>query len=46
MLSRLLLARPHGRILPVLGQKVAMPAALDDSAFIQDQNLVGIDDGR
>ena len=46
MLGRFLLARPHVGVQSVLGQKVAMPATFHDTALVQDQNFVGIDDGR
>src|SRR5205085_6806661 len=44
--GRLLLARPHLSIDAAAGEEFAMVAALDDAAGFDDEDLVGVDDGR
>ena len=41
-----LLLVPHRRILSAAREQFAVPAALDDLAMVEHQNLVGIDHGR
>src|SRR5262249_55380590 len=41
--GRLLLTRPHLGIDAAAGQELAMVAALDDAAVIEDEDLVGVD---
>src|SRR5207248_7793263 len=43
---RLLLARPHLGIDTTAGEELAMMAALDDAAGFDDEDLVGVDNGR
>src|SRR5688572_26134169 len=45
-LGGLALAVPHRSVEATFGQKLGMPAALDDAAVLQDDDLVGRDDGR
>src|SRR5277367_3835233 len=40
------LAAPHRRIHPPLRKEVLMRATLGDDAFVEDQDLVGVDDSR
>src|SRR5258708_4451232 len=44
--GRLLLARPHLGIDAAAGEELAMVAALDDAAGFNDEDLVGVNDGR
>src|SRR5438477_11227111 len=44
--GRLLLARPHLGIDAAAGEELAMVAPFDDAAGFNDEDLVGVDDGR
>src|SRR5438552_14820918 len=44
--GRLLLARPHLGIDAAAGEELAMVTAFDDAAGFNDEDLVGVDDGR
>src|SRR5579883_1628200 len=46
MLGRLLLPRPHGGIDAALRQERCVIAPLDNAAIVENEDLVGVDDGR
>src|SRR4029434_10459291 len=46
VLARLLLHRPQRRVAAVPLEQLAVRAAFDDAAVVEDDDRVGIDDGR